>query len=111
MKTADWMVLCLLAGVLALAGCSKEKPAPVMEGVAVDLPKLQETFSAAGADAQNAVSEVRMGIRYGDYARATAALNKLAGTAGLTEAQKKVVNDITEQVKQLASKAAAARSQ
>ncbi len=109
MKTANWMMMFLLAGVLALTGCGKEKSAaPVVEGVAVDLPKLQEAFATASADLQNIVSEVTMGVRYADYPRATAALGKLANAPGLTEPQKKILTDITEQVKQLASKAPAA---
>ena len=109
MKTANWMMMLLFAGVLALAGCGKEEPkAPVMEGVAVDLPKLQEAFATASADLQNSVSEVAMGVRYADYPRATAALGKLSSAPGLTEPQKKILGDIAEQIKQLASKAPAA---
>jgi hypothetical protein len=106
MKTANWMMVVLLAGGLALTGCGKEAPkAPVMEGIAVDVPKLQEAFATASADLQNLVSEVTMGVRYRDYPRATAALAKLANAPGLTEPQKKILSDITEQLKQLASKA------
>jgi len=109
MKSANWMMMLLFAGVLALIGCGKEQPAaPVVEGVTVDLPKLQEAFATASGDLQTSVSEVTMGVRYADYPRATAALGKLANAPGLTEPQKKVVGDITEQIKQLASKAPAA---
>jgi len=112
MKTANWMMMFLLAGVLALAGCGKEKPAAtVMNGVTVDLPKLQEAFATASSELQTSVSEVRMGVRYGVYARALTALEKLANAPGLTEDQKKVVAQVTEQVKQLASKAPAPPAQ
>jgi hypothetical protein len=105
MKTRYWMMMFLAAGLLALAGCSKEKPAtPVMDGVTIDLPKLKEAFATAGPDAQTSISEVTMGMRYSDYPRAFAALAKLDSTPGATEAQKKVVADVTQQVKQAASK-------
>ena len=108
MKTANWMMMFLLAGVLALVGCGKEKPkAQVMEGVTVDVPKLREAFATAGPDLQASVSEVAMGLRYDDYPRVFAALAKLDSAPGLTEPQKKIVATVTEEVKQLASKAMA----
>ena len=98
----------LLAGVLALAGCAKEKPAvPVMDGATVDLPKLKEAFATASSELRVSVSEVAMGVRYMDYPRAFAGLAKLDSAPGLTEPQKKTVSEVTEQVKQLAAKAAA----
>jgi hypothetical protein len=109
MKIVNWMMMVLLTGGLALTGCGKEKPAaPVVGGVAVDLPKLQEAFATASAELQNSVSEVAMGVRYRDFPRATAALGKLANAPGLTEPQKKILSEITEQIKQMASKAATA---
>lgn len=107
MKTTEWMMMLLLAGVVALAGCGKEKPAAtVMDGVAVDLPKLQEAFATASPELQTSVSEVRMGVRYGDYPRAFTALDKLANAPGLTEPQKQIVAQVAGQVKQMASKSA-----
>ncbi len=101
-----WMTMCLLAGGLVLTGCGKkEVPAPVVGGVRVDLPKLQQAFATATPELQAAVSEVGMGIRYADYGRALSALEKLANAPGLTDPQKKVANETTEQVKALASKA------
>jgi hypothetical protein len=108
MKIAKWMMMFLLGGVLALAGCGKEKPkAQVIDGVTVDVPKLREAFAAASPDLQTSVSEVAMGLRYDDYPRVYAALAKLDSAPGLTEPQKKIVATVTEEVKQLASKAPA----
>lgn len=108
MKTANWMMMLLLAGVLALAGCGKEKPAAlVMEGVTVDLPKLKEAFATASPELKASVSEVGMGVRYNDYSRAFTALAKLDSAPDLTEPQKKIVSEVADQVKQLAAKAAA----
>ena len=107
MKTANWMMMFLLAGVLALAGCGKEeKPvALVADGVTVDLPKLKEAFAAAAPEVQTSVTEVAMGIRYTDYPRCFTALAKLETAPGITEPQKKMVSQVAEQLKQAASKA------
>jgi hypothetical protein len=108
MKKANLVMLPVLVAVLALAGCGKHKaPAPVMQGVTIDLPKLREAFATASPELHASVSDVAMGVRYIDYPRAFVGLDKLANTPSLTEPQKKVVNELIEQVKQLASKAAA----
>jgi hypothetical protein len=106
MKIVNWMMMVLLAGGLALTGCGK-KPTP-MPVSGVDVPKLREAFATASPEIQVAVSEVTMGVRYGDYSRAFAALDKLAKAPNLSEPQKKIVAEVIEQVKQLASKAPAA---
>ncbi len=109
MKLVNWLMMVLLAGLVAVAGCGKkESPAPVMQGVTVDLPKLQGAFATASPELQTAVSEVAMGLRYGEYPRAFAALDKLAKDPNLTEPQRKIVSEVTEQVKVLASKATTA---
>jgi hypothetical protein len=106
MEIVNWMTMCLLAGALVLTGCGKiEVPAPVVSGVTVDLPKLREAFATASPELQAAVSEVGMGVRYADYGRALSALEKLSNAPGLTDPQKKIANEATEQVKTLASKA------
>jgi hypothetical protein len=105
MRMTNWIPTLLLATIIALAGCGKEKPpAPVQEGVTLDLPKLREAFATASPDLQNLVSEVVMRLRYGEHSSALAALTKLASVSSLTEPQKKIVSQVTEQVKQVASK-------
>jgi hypothetical protein len=112
MKIVNWMTMCLLVGALSLTGCGKPKPADmVVAGVTVDLPKLREAFATASPELQTAVSEVGMGVRYSDYARALASLEKLVNTPGLTDPQKKIANEVTEQVKAMASKATAPPAQ
>ena len=105
MKTTTWIRSIVLVGIIALAGCSKQKPtAPVLQGVTIDSPRLREAFSTASPELQTAAAEVAMGVRYHDYPRAMAGLDKLANTPSLTEPQKKVVGEVTEQVKQAAAK-------
>ena len=106
MRMTQWIVMCLLAGALALVGCGKsEPPAPVQQGVAIDLPKLSDAFANATPETQSLLSAVASGVRYGEYASALAALDKLAKIPNLNEAQKKIVTEVIEQVKQVASKA------
>ena len=108
MKMTNWLLMSLLAGTLALIGCGKsETQTPVQQGVAIDLPKLSEAFASATPELQNTVMAVASGVRYGEHASALAALDKLAQAPGLTDAQKKIVSEVTEQVKQVASKAPA----
>ena len=100
----------LLAGLLALASCNKPTPPPpTQQGIALDLPKLKEAFASSGPEIQTQVATVLNGVRYEEFATALATLDKLAQTPGLTEPQKKIVTQVTEQVKQVASKAAAPR--
>ena len=108
MRMTHWIGMSLLAGALALVGCGQSEPqAPVQQGVAIDLPKLREAFANVIPETQSLVSAVASGVRYGEHASALAALDKLAKTPSLTEAQKKIVSEVTEQVKRVASKAPA----
>jgi hypothetical protein len=111
MKTTNWLMMFMLAsglvGVLAFSGCGKQNSAaPTPGSVMVDLPKLQQAFATTTPDLQTALSEVAMGVRYGDFPRAFAALDKLANAPGITDAQKKIVGEVIEQVKAKASQAA-----
>lgn len=107
MKNIFWSVLLLALG-LGLAGCSKgteTAPSPKVNGVTVDVPKLQAAFATASQDLQSQVAQVSYGVRYADYVKSLDALDKLSNAPGLTDAQKKVVNDLIEQVKQVMSAA------
>lgn len=110
MNTAKWFLMLVLAGGVAFTGCGKkEAPAPtVADGVTLDIPKLREAFATANPDLQTCVSEVAQGVRYGDYARAFAGMDKLSKASGLTDAQKKIVAEVTDQLKAAAAKAPAA---
>ncbi len=106
MKRIYAITILVVAGVLALAGCGKSKPAagPTIDGVTVDMGKFTAVFGTAGPQFQASFNAVRTGVRYGDYASALAELDKLAANPSLTETQKQVVALVTEQIKQVASK-------
>jgi hypothetical protein len=114
MKTLNCLAIALVAGLLVVDGCSKAPKLPESQqvnGVSVDLPKLQTAFMGSPPDVLNDVTQVAFGIRYGDHMKALAALDKLANNNTITEAQKKVVNDVIEQVKTAISMRTAAPSQ
>jgi hypothetical protein len=107
MKTTQWMIMLLLSGALAMVGCGKPKQeVPTAQGVAVNIPKLREAFASASPECQSAVNEVAQGFRYGEYTTSMAALAKLDSAPGVTDAQKKIVAEVAEQIKQLAGKGA-----
>ncbi len=108
MKTTNWGLAILTVFFLASAGCRKSEQAvaPPREffGVKVDLPSLEADFANAGPEVQDSVSSIKSFFRYGQFARAMVELNKLSNTPNLTKPQKKLVNDLLEQTKQVIAK-------
>jgi hypothetical protein len=106
MKLTAWIFLVVLGGLLALggAGCHKqggsgplEKPKTLEEG----MTQLQAALATASPQAQsNFYNGVATGIRYGDQAKATAALQQIAGDPSLNDQQKKLVGDVIELLNQ-----------
>ena len=98
-----------MAATLVLAGCGKPKTvgsqAMDINGVKVDLPKMQAAFPSEKPEFADSINKIRMCVRYGKYVDALPELDKLAATPGLTDAQKAVVNEVIEQMKQVAAKA------
>jgi len=109
MKKTTWVCGIALAGLVALTGpgCKKnDMPpgAPTINGVKVDFPKLQQAFAGtANPEIQKTITQVSYGLRYGKPLDAMMALDKLSSDASLTDAQKKVVGEVMDQVKQLAA--------
>jgi hypothetical protein len=111
MRTINLLSAFLTVAVLVSAGCSKSDKtpqAPEMNGVTVDIPKLQQAFADSSPELKKLATEVGFNIRYGKYEDALMALDKLANDPSVTEAQKKVVNELIEQAKKLANAAPAA---
>ena len=106
-NTTNCLLMVLLAGGLALAGCGKPASTQVQGTIAaMDIPKFQQAFPSPTPAQQSSIDKVRMGVRYGTYPDALAALDKLASDPSLTEPQKKAVSDLIEGVKQTLAKAA-----
>jgi len=109
-KTLSGLLTLLL---LACAGCGKKAPAVPqsldIQGVKVDLPKLQAEFSTAAPELQSDVNQASSGLRYGQYEKALMSLDHLVNNPALSEPQKKAVTEVIEQMKQLIAKAGPVR--
>ena len=104
----------VLSGLLlVVGGCGKKQPTtpPAYEinGVKVDVPKLQEAFAGASPEIQADVNQTTLNLRYGMYEKSLMALDRLSSNPALNDTQKKVVNDLIEQMKQLIAKAGPSR--
>ena len=108
MKKTQWMLGLCVAGVAAFGGCSRKAenlPAWEIRGVQVDMPQLDVVFVNASQEVQGNVAMFKRYFRYGQYPQALVELQKLANQPSLTEPQKKLVSDLTEQTKQVLAKA------
>jgi ribosomal protein L22 len=87
---------------LATVGCHKNAtvknaPKTLQESVA----DLRSALATANADVQNNFNHnVAYNIRYGDFPKASAALQQIAGDASLNDAQKKAASDVNDVLKQ-----------
>src|SRR5437763_238756 len=93
---------CLLIA-MAMAGCGKSRvamPPVALNGVIIDLPKLQQACGSSNPTMRESFDKVRLSIRYADYRTALSELAKLAKNPDIGEAQKKTISDVSEQVKQ-----------
>src|ERR1035437_3463997 len=108
-NTTNRLLMVLLAGVVAFAGCGKPASTQVQGTIAaMDIPKFQQAFPSPTPAQQSSIDKVRTGVRYRMYPDALAALDKLASDPSLTEPLKKAVSDLIEGVKQTLAKTAAA---
>ena len=98
----------LAAGCLLMTdGCKKqEQPTEwKTQGVRVSLTELRQAFpTAPSAEIEACLSDVPTSLRYGQYAKALAALDKLANSPDATAQQKKVIDKVRGQVNELAAK-------
>ena len=107
------LLVIAVAATVALsgAGCKKSSDVPAaaqINGVTVDMPKLNEAFANSSQELRSTVTQVGFNIRYTKYEDALMALDKLANDPNVTEDQKKVVNQLIDEVKKLANAAPAA---
>ncbi len=110
MRITPYLLIVMMVGVLALAGCgksSKQDAAAQRQPGVVDLGPLQAAFPDASPDIKAILDKVRFNTRYGMHEASLAELDKLNGMPNLTDPQKKVVADAIEQVKAAAQAKAA----
>ena len=85
-----------------MTGCGNnaKKTQPIaLNGVTIDLPKLQQSCGSANPAIRESIDRVRLSIRYADYQTALAELGKLGNNPDITDGQKKTINAVSEQVK------------
>lgn len=114
MKMTKWIMICLLAVVLAPVGCSKKdsQPSGQTQTVTIDVPKLRAAFATASPELQALSDQAIRDVQFGrNYSAGLAILDKLANAPGITEDQKKVVAEVTAQVKQTMGGGAAPAAQ
>lgn len=101
MTLPNWIPGLLLASALAFAGCGKSDQPVIADGTvqAIDATKFRPAFSSASPEIKAIVDNVMMSIQASLYQDAVTGLARLAGRPDLSETQKKVVADLTEQVK------------
>ena len=84
---------------VTLAGCGKPPPPAGAKVEAIDATQLRPAFETSKPEIQVLVDNVMMSIQGSDFAKALFNLDKLAALEELTAAQKKVVNDLTVQLR------------
>jgi hypothetical protein len=111
MKTINVLIVLSAATLFVASGCGKSNQtpqAPTFNNVTVDIPKLTQAFAEASPELKALATQAGFSVRYGKYEDSLMALDKLVNDANVNEAQKKVVNEVIEQVKKLANAAPAA---
>ncbi len=109
MKVSEWLLAAVLLSLLGPAGC-KKAPAPGLPhehyGVTVDWPKLDSEF-AGSTDPELVASAalVKRAFMYHQFGKAMVELDKLASNPKLNDSQRKLVNQLLEQTKQVLAKA------
>ena len=101
--------VCLLSiMLLSITSCGKKapevQPAQDIGGVKVDLPKLQTEFANAPQPVLDELHQTTSSLRYGQYEKALQSLDKMVNDPAVTDAQKKVVAEVIEQMKQVIAK-------
>jgi len=111
MNANKFLALAATLFIAVGAGCHKSEPPPtsqVINGTTVDMPRLQKALEAnTNPDVRNQITQVAFGVRYGYYPKALMALDQLSTNPNVSDTEKKVVNEVIEQVKKLAENAPA----
>ncbi len=102
MKIGKFFFGVFVVGLVVFCGCGKSDQAlpTTPPPQAIDAVAFRSAFASAGPDTKATVDQVMMSIQGSLYPDALKALGKLDNDPSLTEAQKKIVKDLIEQVKQ-----------
>ena len=108
-QNVSWILALEVLLLLGFVACRKAElpPDPAAEyfGIKVDWPKLDTEFANPTQDMRDNLSIIKRFFRLGQIPRARAELEKLSSNPTLTEPQKKLVNDLLDQTKEVLAKA------
>ena len=111
MKASSGVCALLVLCLLAFASCKKSSQTVALNteyyGVKVDWPKLDAEFANSDPELQSSAYMAQRHIRYSRFPQALMELDRLSRNPKLTESQKKVVNGLIEQTRQVLAKAPA----
>jgi hypothetical protein len=104
-----WFLTLVVPLLLGFAACRKA-PAPVDPsteyfGIKVEWPRLDTEFANPTQELRDNLAMIKRFFRLGQIPRARAELEKLASNPALTEPQKKLVNTLLDQTRQVIEKA------
>jgi len=104
MKRATWILGIALAALVTLGGTGCKRDTGVQHvstfnKVPIDLPKLRQSLSPLTPELQKTLRGLSMDLRYHRYDKALEVLDKLKEEPNLTDAQKKVIDEVAEGVK------------
>ncbi len=90
MKRSTLISSLLVALVVGMTGCNKNE--------SVDTSKVESSLASADASAKPDLEKAIAAVKAGDYAAATAPLQKLVANAKLTPEQQSAVKDLMSQI-------------
>jgi hypothetical protein len=104
MKLTNYLLIIVMAGILALAGCGKSNSTaktPRQPGI-VDLQDLVKAFPSPSPEVKASLDKLPFAVagRVRQFDVALAELEKLAQTPNLTAPQQAAIADAIDQVKQ-----------
>ena len=99
MKASGWIITAVMAGTLAMVGCSKQQGS-------VDTSTFEKSFKSADATVQPSAEKVVTALKSADYSGAMTELKTLAGAAKLTPEQQQAIKDVMAQVEKAIADAA-----
>lgn len=100
MKSIHFLGAALAAAALLVSGCNKDG--------SIDTSKVESSFSTADASSKGELDRVVQAVKAGDFAAATAPLQRLAANAKLTPEQQAAAKDLLVQIQEKVKEAAAA---
>ena len=100
------LALCLLACPSCKKSNQAVAPTTEYSGVKVDWPKLDTAFATGDSELQADARLAKRHIRYSQFMEALMDLDKLSRNAVLSDSQKKIVNELIEQTRQVIAKGA-----